>query len=131
MIELRPLVEGDVAAHMAGEDAAVIEWLTGAAATWDSTALHFEMLASNAARCEGKRGFGVWLEEKLAGYIFDDFAAKRLGHRAVVASPTFPAVFAGVIQRHFLRRVELSEQRWIWSWSDTPSVSLAGRTDDA
>lgn len=24
----------------------------------------------------------------------------------------------------------LSEQRWIRSWSDTPSVSLAGRTDD-
>ncbi|MCZ0730727.1 (3R)-hydroxyacyl-ACP dehydratase subunit HadC [Mycolicibacterium iranicum] len=38
---------------------------------------------------------------------FDDLAAKRLGHRAVVASPTFPAVFAGVIQRHFLRHVDV------------------------
>ena len=66
VIELRPLVEGDVAAHMAGEDAAVIEWLTGAAATWDSTARHFEMLAANAARGVGKRGFGVWLDEELA-----------------------------------------------------------------
>jgi ADP-ribose pyrophosphatase YjhB (NUDIX family)/RimJ/RimL family protein N-acetyltransferase len=69
VIELRPLAEGDVAAHMAGEDAAVIEWLTGAAATWDSTARHFEMLAANAARGVGKRGFGVWLDEELAGYV--------------------------------------------------------------
>ena len=38
---------------------------------------------------------------------FDDFAAGQLGHRAVVASPTFPAVFAGIIQRHFLRHVDV------------------------
>jgi len=69
VIELRPLGEGDVAAHMAGEDAAVIEWLTGAAATWDSTYRHFETLAANAARGVGKRGFGVWLDDELAGYI--------------------------------------------------------------
>jgi RimJ/RimL family protein N-acetyltransferase len=69
VIELRPLGEGDVAAHMAGEDAAVIEWLTGAAATWISTYRHFETLAANAARAVGKRGFGVWLDDELAGYV--------------------------------------------------------------
>ena len=69
VIELRPLGEGDVAAHMAGEDAAVIEWLTGAAATWDSTSRHFETLAANAAGGVGKRGFGVWLDDALAGYV--------------------------------------------------------------
>lgn len=61
--------EGDVAAHMAGEDAAVIKWLTGAAATWDSTNRHFETMAGNAARGVGKRGFGVWLDDELAGYV--------------------------------------------------------------
>lgn len=69
MIELRPLGEGDVAAHMAGEDAAVIEWLTGAAATSDSTYRHFKTLAANAAYGVGKRGFGVWLDDELAGYV--------------------------------------------------------------
>ena len=58
-----------MAAHMAGEDAAVVEWLTGAAATWESTSRHFEMLEANAARGTGKRGFGVWLDDELAGYV--------------------------------------------------------------
>jgi len=69
VIELRPLSEGDVAGHMAGEDAAVIKWLTGSAATWDSTYRHFKTLAANAAHGVGKRGFGVWLDDELAGYV--------------------------------------------------------------
>lgn len=69
VIELRPLGVGDVMAHMAGEDAAVIEWLTDAPATWDSTYHHFQSLAANAIRGVGKRGFGVWLDDELAGYV--------------------------------------------------------------
>ncbi|MFN6548357.1 GNAT family N-acetyltransferase [Mycolicibacterium nivoides] len=69
MIELRTLGESDIGAHMAGEDAAVIKWLNGAPGTWDSTQRHFEMLAANAAGGVGKRGFGVWLDGELAGYI--------------------------------------------------------------
>ena len=38
---------------------------------------------------------------------FDERAAQEAGHRTVVASPTFPAVFAAIIQRHFLRNVDL------------------------
>lgn len=38
---------------------------------------------------------------------FDDSAARQLGHPAVVASLTFPAIFAGIIQRHFLRHVDV------------------------
>ena len=37
----------------------------------------------------------------------DDAAAAELGYSAVVASPTFPAVFASLIQRHFLSNVDL------------------------
>jgi acyl dehydratase len=37
----------------------------------------------------------------------DDKAAEELGYSAVVASPTFPAVFAALIQRHFLGNVDL------------------------
>lgn len=37
----------------------------------------------------------------------DDAAAAELGYSAVVASPTFPAIFAALIQRHFLSNVDL------------------------
>lgn len=37
----------------------------------------------------------------------DDKAAAEMGYPAVVASPTFPAVFAALIQRHFLSNVDL------------------------
>lgn len=37
----------------------------------------------------------------------DESAARQLGHPAAVASLTFPAIFAGVIQRHFLRHVDV------------------------
>lgn len=68
-VELRPLTEADIEAHNAGEDGDVVRWLTDRPATYRSTRDHFERLARNAARGAGKRGFGVWLEGKLAGYI--------------------------------------------------------------
>lgn len=37
----------------------------------------------------------------------DDKAAADLGYQAVVASPTFPAIFASLIQRHFLSSVDV------------------------
>ena len=37
----------------------------------------------------------------------DENAAAELGHAGVVASLTFPAVFASLIQRHFLKNVDL------------------------
>jgi acyl dehydratase len=37
----------------------------------------------------------------------DERAARAAGYPAVVASPTFPAVFAAIIQQHFLRHVDL------------------------
>ncbi len=38
---------------------------------------------------------------------FDDDAAAEMGYVAVVASPTFPAIFASLIQRHFLSHVDV------------------------
>jgi RimJ/RimL family protein N-acetyltransferase len=69
MIKLRPLTDSDVDAHNAGEDEAVVRWLTGGRASGESTRRHFARLSENAARGEGKRGFGVWLDDRLAGYV--------------------------------------------------------------
>ncbi|MFT3889620.1 MAG: GNAT family N-acetyltransferase [Arachnia sp.] len=68
-IELRPLTEADIAAHNAGEDAETVRWLSGGWATEETTRRHFAELAANAARGAGKRGFGVWLDGSLAGYV--------------------------------------------------------------
>ena len=78
MIALRPLTVADIEAHNAGEDEAVIRWLTGGAATDESTRRHFATLAQNAARDEGKRGFGVWFDDHLAGYVDFDPDAEFL-----------------------------------------------------
>lgn len=69
MIELRPLTDADIAAHNAGEDDETVRWLTGGRGTVETTRRHFAMLAENAARGSGKRGFGVWLDGRLAGYV--------------------------------------------------------------
>lgn len=69
MIELRPLSDADVDAHNAGEDDETIQWLTGGPGTAETTRRHFAMLAENARRGAGKRGFGVWLDGRLAGYV--------------------------------------------------------------
>jgi RimJ/RimL family protein N-acetyltransferase len=71
-------------AHNAGEDEEVVRWLSGAPATTDSTRRHFGMLADNAARARGKRGFGVWLDGELAGYVDLDPDADDLPARGDV-----------------------------------------------
>ena len=68
-IELRPLCEADVAAHNAGEDDLTVRYLTGGYGTVESTLAHVAVLARNAAEGRGKRGFGVWLDGRLAGYV--------------------------------------------------------------
>lgn len=68
-IELRVLTPSDIEAHNAGEDAETVRWLTGGQATVETTAAHIDMLARNIAQGEGKRGFGVWLDGTLAGYV--------------------------------------------------------------
>ncbi|MGH9047808.1 MAG: GNAT family N-acetyltransferase [Acidimicrobiales bacterium] len=68
-VELRPLTLADASAHNAGEDELTVHWLTGGYGTLETTLAHFEVLAKNAAEGRGKRGFGVWLNGRLAGYV--------------------------------------------------------------
>ncbi|MEA4945212.1 MAG: GNAT family N-acetyltransferase [Propionicimonas sp.] len=68
-IELRPLTHADAEAHCAGEDEATVRWLTGGYGTIEGTRAYFDVLAENAAAGRGKRGFGVWRDGRLAGYI--------------------------------------------------------------
>jgi RimJ/RimL family protein N-acetyltransferase len=46
-----------------------VRWLTGGYGTVEGTATYFEWLAGNAAAGRGKRGFGVLLDGRLAGYV--------------------------------------------------------------
>lgn len=78
MIELRPLTDEDVEAHVAGEDFEVIRWLSEVPSTDESTRRHFAVLAANARAGEGKRGFGIWADGRLAGYIDFDPDAKDM-----------------------------------------------------
>jgi acyl dehydratase len=55
---------------------------------------------------EDVRGFALAVKATDPA-TFDDDAAAALGYSAVVASLTFPAVFAALIQRHFLGNVDL------------------------
>jgi RimJ/RimL family protein N-acetyltransferase len=71
-IELRPLTLADAGAHCAGEDEETVRWLTGGYGTVEGTAAYFDWLAGNAVAGQGKRGFGVWLEGRLAGYVVCD-----------------------------------------------------------
>jgi RimJ/RimL family protein N-acetyltransferase len=68
-IDLRPLVHADAEAHCAGEDDQTVRWLTGGYGTIEGTCSYFDWLAQNAAAARGKRGFGVWLDGRLAGYV--------------------------------------------------------------
>jgi RimJ/RimL family protein N-acetyltransferase len=68
-IELRPLTHADVAAHRAGEDEQTVRWLTDGYGNPEGTAAYFDSLADNARVGKGKRGFGVWLDDRLAGYV--------------------------------------------------------------
>jgi RimJ/RimL family protein N-acetyltransferase len=69
VIELRRLQPEDVAAHCAGEDDATVRWLTGGYGTVEGTLEHFATLARNAEAGSGKQGFGVWMGERLCGYV--------------------------------------------------------------
>lgn len=68
-ITLRALTHRDVGAHNAGEDEHTVRWLTGRYGTVESTTVHFDRLADNDRAGYGKRGFGVCLDGRLAGYV--------------------------------------------------------------
>ena len=68
-IDLRPLTREDAQAHCAGEDEETVRWLTGGYGTIEGTRAYFDKLAENAAASRGKRGFGVWRDGRLAGYV--------------------------------------------------------------
>lgn len=68
-VELRPLRHEDAEAHCAGEDEETVRWLTGGYGSIEGTREHFDRLAANAAAGRGQRGFGVWWEGRLAGYV--------------------------------------------------------------
>ncbi len=68
-IELRVLTDADAEAHCAGEDGETVHWLTGGYGTVEGTRGYFDWLRENEARGRGKRGFGVWLDDRLAGYV--------------------------------------------------------------
>ena len=68
-VELRPLIRADAAEHCAGEDEQTVRWLTGGYGTVEGTAAYFDWLARNQEAGQGKRGFGVWLDGRLAGYV--------------------------------------------------------------
>ncbi len=68
-VELRPLTATDAEAHCAGEDELTVRWLTGGHGTVEETIEHFDRLAANAAAGVGKRGYGVWVDGRLGGYV--------------------------------------------------------------
>lgn len=78
MIELKPLTTADVDEHNAGEDHETVKWLTGEFSTTESTRGHIEMLAQNAECGEGKRAFGIWMDDRLAGNVDFDPTLKDL-----------------------------------------------------
>jgi RimJ/RimL family protein N-acetyltransferase len=67
-ISLRALTHSDVEAHNAGEDDQTIRWLSGARGTVETTTDWFDHLAANALAGRGVRGFGICLDDRLAGY---------------------------------------------------------------
>jgi RimJ/RimL family protein N-acetyltransferase len=68
-VELRPLTAADAEAHCAGEDELTVRWLTGGYGDVAGTIAYFQWLADNEAAGAGKRGYGVWLGDLLAGYV--------------------------------------------------------------
>lgn len=68
-VELRLLGPEEVAAHNAGEDGQIVRWFSGGYGTAETTAAHFDLLTRNLERSQGKRGFGIWLDGVLAGYV--------------------------------------------------------------
>jgi hypothetical protein len=68
-VELRVLTPADAAEHCAGEDELTVRWLTGGYGDVDRTVEYFTWLAANAVAGTGKRGFGVWTDGRLCGYV--------------------------------------------------------------
>lgn len=68
-VELRPLTHADAQAHCLGEDEETVRWLSGGYNTVEGTRAYFDILADNARTGQGKRGFGIWHDGRLAGYI--------------------------------------------------------------
>lgn len=68
-VRLRPLTRADAPAHCAGEDDATVRWFSGCRGTVEGTREYFDWLADNARAGRGKRAFGVWLGDRLAGYV--------------------------------------------------------------
>jgi len=68
-VQLRPLTAADAEAHCAGEDELIVRWLTGGYGSIEGTTAHFAQLAHNAAAGIGKRGYGVWVDDRLGGYV--------------------------------------------------------------
>lgn len=68
-VPLRPLVVADARAHCAGEDDLTVRWLTGGYGNLETTTEYIEELARDAAAGAGKRAFGVWLGDRLCGYV--------------------------------------------------------------
>lgn len=74
-IELRPITVADAEAHAAGEDDESVKWLSGGYAPIERVRDYLSGLEDNYRRQRGKRGFGIWVNGRLGGYI--DFDPDR------------------------------------------------------
>jgi len=121
-VELRPLTPEDAEAHCAGEDGETVRWLTAGYSTIEAAQAHFDVLADNAAADRGKRGYGVWRDGRLAGYVdFDpdvrdglepgdvnlSYAVHPWARRSGVASEAVLAVCEELRQRGTARRAAI------------------------
>lgn len=68
-VEVRPFRLEDAAAHSAGEDELIVTWLTGVYADVEHTRAYFEDLLRRIDGGLPKRPFGIWLDDRLCGYI--------------------------------------------------------------
>lgn len=136
-ITLRPLTDAHVEAHNAGEDDEVIRWLSGRASTIESTRRHIAMLAANAQAGRGKRGWGIWWEGRLAGYVDADpdstevpaagdvniaYSVHPWARGRGVASAAVQAVCRRLEEEHVGRRAIIRADR-----RNAPSIAVALR----
>ena len=68
-VEVRPFRTADAEAHCAGEDDLIVRWLTGGYSDVHGTIESLDWLAQKADAGAGKRPFGIWMEDRLCGYI--------------------------------------------------------------
>jgi len=67
--ELRPIMPSDAEAQCAGEDELTVRWLTGGYGEVEGTREYLEGLVRNAEAGVGRRGFGMWMDGRMCGYI--------------------------------------------------------------